>query len=143
MSQMSAVFPSIVSRSRVLRALVATGLVIGVVVAVGTAKASTPASGTVTVPSTVGQTVTETYTGTLTITTVAPGTGADINKNNGTTFDHANLNDPARMVGEPDIEIDNHNGIYVSGPGGSTTQASWFWKSTDNGIQWHTVGVLP
>src|SRR5919108_639861 len=59
---------------------------------------------------------------------------------NGITFDHANLNDLVRMVGEPDIEIDNHGGIYVSGPGGSTTQASWFWKSLDNGVQWYLVG---
>src|SRR5437870_4407917 len=62
------------------------------------------------------------------------------NFSNGITFDHANLNDPVRMVGEPDIAIDNHGGTYVSGPGGSTTQASWFWKSKDNGIQWHLVG---
>jgi hypothetical protein len=62
------------------------------------------------------------------------------NFSNGITFDHANLNDPVRMVGEPDIAIDNHGGIYVSGPGGSTTQSSWFWKSKDNGIQWHLIG---
>jgi len=64
------------------------------------------------------------------------------NFSNGITFDHATWNDPIRMVGEPDIEIDNHNGIYVSGPGGSTTQTSWFWKSEDNGLQWHIVGVV-
>src|SRR5712692_882047 len=62
------------------------------------------------------------------------------NFSNGITFDHANLNDPVRMVGEPGIAIDNHNGIYVHGPGGSTTQSSWFWKSKDNGIQWHLIG---
>ena len=62
---------------------------------------------------------------------------------NGITFDHATLNDPVRMVGEPDIAIDSKGGIYVSGPGGSTTQASWFWKSEDKGIQWHSVGVIP
>jgi hypothetical protein len=28
----------------------------------------------------------------------------------------------------------------VSGPGGSTTQASWFWKSENHGIQWHLIG---
>jgi hypothetical protein len=62
------------------------------------------------------------------------------NFSNGITFDHANLNDPVRMVGEPDIAIDANGGIYVSGPGGSTTQASWFWKSQDNGLQWHLIG---
>jgi uncharacterized repeat protein (TIGR01451 family) len=82
------------------------------------------------------------YTGTLTIQTsaVPPPPPPLPTSSNGITFDHANLNDPVRMVGEPDIEIDNHGGIYVSGPGGSTTQASWFWKSLDKGIQWYLVG---
>src|SRR5207247_1525625 len=31
----------------------------------------------------------------------------------------------------------------VSGPGGSPTQTSWFWKSDDKGIQWHSVGCIP
>jgi uncharacterized repeat protein (TIGR01451 family) len=56
------------------------------------------------------------------------------------TFDHATLNDAVRMVGEPDIIFDHAGGAYVSGPGGSTTQASWFWKSDDGGVQWHLVG---
>jgi uncharacterized repeat protein (TIGR01451 family) len=82
------------------------------------------------------------YTGTLTIQTSAPPPPPSPlpTSSNGITFDHANLNDPVRMVGEPDIQIDNHGGIYVSGPGGSTTQASWFWKSLDNGIQWYLIG---
>src|SRR5439155_11452464 len=62
------------------------------------------------------------------------------NLSNGITFDHATLNDAVRMVGEPDIAIDHNGGIYASGPGGSTTQSSWFWKSEDHGIQWHLVG---
>jgi uncharacterized repeat protein (TIGR01451 family) len=82
------------------------------------------------------------YTGTLTVQTVAPPPPPPPlpTSSNGITFDHANLNDPVRMVGEPDIVIDNHGGTYVSGPGGSTTQASWFWKSEDKGIQWHLIG---
>jgi hypothetical protein len=66
--------------------------------------------------------------------------GPTTNLSNGITFDHATLNDPIRMVGEPDIAIDHVGGTYVSGPGGSTTQASWFWKSEDGGVQWHLVG---
>src|SRR2546421_12119880 len=66
--------------------------------------------------------------------------GPTTNLSRGITFDHATWNDPIRMVGEPDIVIDGNNGIYVSGPGGSTTQASWFWKSTDKGLQWHLIG---
>ena len=73
------------------------------------------------------------------VTAPAP-LGPTTNLSNGITFDHAIWNDPIRMVGEPDVEIDNHGGIYVSGPGGSTTQTSWFWKSEDKGLQWHIVG---
>jgi uncharacterized repeat protein (TIGR01451 family) len=80
------------------------------------------------------------YTGTLTITTTAVAPVGPPGPNRGITFDHAIWNDPIRMVGEPDIVIDNKDGIYASGPGGSTTQSSWFWKSTDHGIQWHLVG---
>ena len=81
------------------------------------------------------------YAGKLTIETVAlPPPPPPPGPSRGITFDHANWNDPIRMVGEPDVVIDNHGGNYVSGPGGSTTQASWFWKSDDNGIQWHLVG---
>jgi uncharacterized repeat protein (TIGR01451 family) len=81
------------------------------------------------------------YSGRLTIETVAlPPPPPPSGPSRGITFEHANWNDPIRMVGEPDIVIDNHGGIYVSGPGGSTTQASWFWKSEDKGIQWHLIG---
>jgi hypothetical protein len=75
-------------------------------------------------------------------TTKAPAAmnGPSTNLSRGITFDHATWNDPIRMVGEPDIVIAPNDGIYVSGPGGSTTQASWFWKSTDKGLQWHLIG---
>ena len=53
------------------------------------------------------------------------------------------FNDPVVILGEPDIAFDNKGGIYVSGPGGSPTQTSWFWKSDDKGIQWHSVGCVP
>jgi len=66
--------------------------------------------------------------------------GPTTNLSNGITFEHSTWNDPIRMVGEPDIVIDHDDGIYVSGPGGSTTQASWFWKSTDKSLQWHLIG---
>jgi uncharacterized repeat protein (TIGR01451 family) len=71
---------------------------------------------------------------------VSQESGPTTNLSKGITFDHANLNDPIRLVGEPGIWIDSAGGIYAHGPGGSTTQSSWFWKSTDKGIQWHLVG---
>ena len=64
------------------------------------------------------------------------------NFSNGITFEHANLTDPFRLVGEPDIYIDHAGGIYVSGPWGTPTQTSWFWKSDDKGTNWHTI-ILP
>jgi dockerin type I repeat protein len=75
-----------------------------------------------------------------TLSASASMAGPTTNFSNGITFDHATWNDPIRMVGEPDIVTDYSGGIYVSGPGGSTTQASWFWKSTDKGLQWHLIG---
>jgi hypothetical protein len=74
------------------------------------------------------------------ISPVPASGGPTTNLSNGITFDHATWNDPIRMVGEPDIVIDKNGGIYSSGPGGSTTQSSWFWKSTDKGLQWHLIG---
>jgi Ca2+-binding RTX toxin-like protein len=59
------------------------------------------------------------------------------------TFDHTQIVDPVRLVGEPDIAIDSDGGIYVSGPGSSPTQSSHFWKSEDHGVQWHYVGIIP
>src|SRR5207249_8060144 len=80
------------------------------------------------------------FTFTRTASSVTSVAGPTTNLSNGITFDHATWNDPIRMVGEPDIVIDLNGGIYVSGPGGSTTQSSWFWKSTDKGLQWHLIG---
>jgi uncharacterized repeat protein (TIGR01451 family) len=71
---------------------------------------------------------------------VSQQSGPTTNLSNGITFEHASLTDPIRLVGEPGISIDSAGGIYTHGPGGSTTQSSWFWKSTDKGIQWHLVG---
>src|SRR2546423_948128 len=73
----------------------------------------------------------------------AAATGPTTNLSNGITFDHGMIQDPVVILGEPDIAFDTRGGIYVSGPGGSPTQTSWFWKSDDKGIQWHSVGCIP
>src|SRR3954451_24840791 len=59
------------------------------------------------------------------------------------TFDHPNILDPVRLVGEPDIAMDSRGNLYASGPGSSPTQSSHFWKSEDHGVQWHYVGIIP
>lgn len=61
----------------------------------------------------------------------------------GITFDHSTIVDPYYLVGEPNIAFDKSGNIFASGPDGTTTQISVFWKSSDGGTQWHTVGVLP
>jgi hypothetical protein len=69
--------------------------------------------------------------------------GPSTSLSNGITFEHSTIVDPFRVIGEPDIAIDNKGGIYSSGPGGTPTQHSFFWKSDDGGYQWHGVGVIP
>lgn len=57
------------------------------------------------------------------------------------TFDHANMVDPFRLISEPDLAVDSTGAVYTSGPGGSASQQSTFWKSDDNGIQYHPIGL--
>jgi hypothetical protein len=48
--------------------------------------------------------------------------------------------DPVRGVGEPDVIVDNHNNALITGPGGSSTQTSFFWKSHDGGLTYSLLG---
>jgi hypothetical protein len=48
--------------------------------------------------------------------------------------------DPVRGVGEPDIAIDSANNAWITGPGGSSTQTSFFWHSTDGGLTYPMAG---
>src|SRR5207244_8948120 len=50
--------------------------------------------------------------------------------------------DPVRGVGEPIIAIDNDHNAWISGPGGSSTQTSFFWHSNDGG-QTYPLSGLP
>jgi hypothetical protein len=59
----------------------------------------------------------------------------------GITFDHSNIVDPFRLISEPNLIIDGKGNVYTSGPGGSASQQSSFWKSDDNGIQYHPIGI--
>lgn len=52
--------------------------------------------------------------------------------------------DHQRVTGEPSISIDSQDRIYVSGPFGFSTTASFVWRSTDHGKTFHLVpGNLP
>jgi hypothetical protein len=52
--------------------------------------------------------------------------------------------DHQRITGEPSISIDSKDRIYVSGPYGFSTTASFVWRSTDHGRSFHLVpGNLP
>src|SRR5205807_7843428 len=72
----------------------------------------------------------------------APGVGAS-----GTTvpgFGREVIVDHQRVTGEPSISIDSQDRIYVSGPYGFSTTASFVWRSTDHGKSFHLVpGNLP
>ncbi|MEA2460045.1 MAG: repeat-like domain, partial [Actinomycetota bacterium] len=59
----------------------------------------------------------------------------------GLTFEHSNIVDPFRLISEPNIAVDSKGAVYTSGPGGSAAQSSTFWKSDDNGIQYHPIGI--
>ncbi|MEA2647201.1 MAG: hypothetical protein QOE92_2284 [Chloroflexota bacterium] len=48
--------------------------------------------------------------------------------------------DPVRGVGEPIIKSDNAGGPWISGPGGSGTQTSFFWHSLDGGLTYSQLG---
>ena len=48
--------------------------------------------------------------------------------------------DPIRAAGEPDIAVDNNNNALITGPGGSGTQTSWFWRTRDGGLTYPLLG---
>ena len=48
--------------------------------------------------------------------------------------------DPVRGAGEPLITVDNHGGPWISGPAGTSTQTSWFWRSRDEGQTYQLFG---
>src|SRR3954463_9445589 len=48
--------------------------------------------------------------------------------------------DPVRGAGEPDITVDNHGNALITGPGGSGSQTSWFWRSRDGGQTYPLLG---
>jgi hypothetical protein len=48
--------------------------------------------------------------------------------------------DPIRGVGEPDMIVDNRNNAVITGPGGSGTQTSFFWRSRDGGLSYPLLG---
>lgn len=50
--------------------------------------------------------------------------------------------DPIRGVGEPDLAVDSANNSWISGPGGSGTQTSFFWHSRDGGLTYPHQGPL-
>ena len=50
--------------------------------------------------------------------------------------------DPIRGAGEPDIVMDTQSNAWISGPGGSGAQTSFFWHSRDGGQTYPHVGPL-
>ncbi len=48
--------------------------------------------------------------------------------------------DPIRGVGEPDMVVDGSDNALITGPGGSGTQTSFFWRSRDGGLTYPALG---
>jgi hypothetical protein len=48
--------------------------------------------------------------------------------------------DPIRAAGEPDIAVDNNSNALITGPGGTGTQTSWFWRTKDQGQTYRLLG---
>src|SRR4051812_8442622 len=48
--------------------------------------------------------------------------------------------DPVRGAGEPIILVDKHGAPWISGPAGTSTQTSWFWRSRDAGQTFQLFG---
>ncbi|MDX6286997.1 MAG: hypothetical protein QOG53_2482 [Frankiales bacterium] len=48
--------------------------------------------------------------------------------------------DPVRGAGEPIITLDKHGSPWISGPSGTSTQTSWFWRSRDRGESYQLYG---
>jgi len=48
--------------------------------------------------------------------------------------------DPIRGGAEPYIAIARHDQPFVSAPGGTSVQTSWFWTSRDHGLTYGTLG---
>jgi hypothetical protein len=48
--------------------------------------------------------------------------------------------DPIRGAGEPDIVMDRAGNAWISGPGGSGAQTSFFWHTRDGGLTFPHVG---
>src|SRR5689334_8024736 len=48
--------------------------------------------------------------------------------------------DPVRGAGEPDLVVDNQGNGLITGPGGSGSQTSCFWRSRDGGKTYPLLG---
>jgi len=48
--------------------------------------------------------------------------------------------DPIRGAGEPDLTMDTANNAWISGPGGSGAQTSFFWHTRDGGLTYPHQG---
>src|SRR4030081_3095415 len=81
----------------------------------------------------------------LPIAWLAPAVNAGAASSTVPGFGREVIVDHQRITGEPSISIDSKDRIYVSGPYGFSTTASFVWRSTDHGKTFHLVpgNVLP
>jgi hypothetical protein len=59
------------------------------------------------------------------------------------TFSTPTVVDPIHTYGEPDVRVDHHGRVFVSGPTGTGTQRSVWSASVDSGATWREIAQGP
>jgi len=85
----------------------------------------------------------QTYSGSLSVSTSVRPPAPTPNLSSAITFSTPTVVDPVHSYGEPDIRIDHHGRVYVSGPTGTGTQRSLWSTSVDGGATWRQVSQGP
>ena len=77
-----------------------------------------------------------------TVPTTISGTPSPTRTTGSLKFAPATIVDPQRTEGEPLNFIASGSDYWESGPFGTSTQQSWVHRSTDNGLEFHTVSPV-
>jgi hypothetical protein len=77
-----------------------------------------------------------------TVPTTISGTPTPTRTTGSLKFAPATIVDPQRTEGEPLNFIASASDYWESGPFGTSTQQSWIHRSTDNGLEFHTVSPI-
>jgi hypothetical protein len=102
-----------------------------------------PGNYIVEVDGDIGDPTDTSYAGTLSVANTTRPTPPPPNLSNAITFSTPSVVDPIHTYGEPDIRVDHHGRVFVSGPTGTGTQRSLWSTSVDGGATWREVAQGP